>query len=65
MTKQKFEYPRHVDAVIYGPCVRFSSDQFLDLAIAALDQWVKPNDQEALSIFRRVEALRDVPELVL
>ncbi len=53
------EDQRAVDAVIYGACEHFYDRQFLVLAIAALDQWVKPNDKKALSIIKQLEELEN------
>ncbi len=41
------QYSEPIDAVIYGRCATWDGDDFLELAIAALDQWGKLCDREA------------------
>ena len=53
------EYSSRIDAVIYGACKGWDADDLFELAVAALDQWVDPQDHKALAVIKQVEALKD------
>ena len=57
--EKKIEYSEKIDAVIYNECCDgFDSEDFLELALAALDQFVEPNEQKTVSVIKQVEELR-------
>lgn len=56
---ETFQYSRHIDPIIYRSCLTFNKNQFLDLAIAALDQ-CSVDKPEVIAIMRLISQYKSL-----